>query len=82
MPARGRIALDFPAERSVAVGELRLISPRIAEAYAGKQQKAITRDINELVEMGLLSRVGQRGRLLRVNREIIRAFLPVRAATE
>lgn len=43
---------------------------------AGKTRKALTGDINELVEMGLLHK-DRRG--VRACREIIRAFPPVKA---
>jgi Fic family protein len=55
--------------------QIRHISPRIAELYANKTDKAIRRDINVLIEMDLLKREpkGYRARW-----EKLRAFLPER----
>ncbi|MDQ7908681.1 Fic family protein [Phytohabitans sp. ZYX-F-186] len=81
-PAKRRqkhLVLDFPPDKQIALNEVRHISPRLAEEYAGKQQKTVSRDINELTSMGLIRRVGSRGRFVRVNRAIISAFLPIRA---
>ena len=43
---------DEPAPRR----DLRLLTPRLAAAYAGKTDKTITRDLNALSEMGLITR--------------------------
>lgn len=58
---------------------LRQVSPRIAEAYAGKTDKAVARDLNALIKMGLVrrSRTG-----VVANRSVVRAFLPFRAPTD
>ena len=62
----------------VSHSESRRISPRIAEAYATKTGKTITRDLNVLREMELIRYVG--GRRYQANRVIIiRAFLPPQA---
>lgn len=54
------------------------ISPRIAMAYARKATKTLSRDLNALVEMGLVTKDanGHRAR-----RELILAFLPPKADT-
>ena len=52
------------------------LSPRIAGEYARKTSKALSRDINELIKMGLVQRDG---RGVRACRELILAFLPVKA---
>lgn len=51
------------------------VSPRIAELYAGKTERAIRRDVNDLLKMDLLKR-SPKG--FEVNRQKIRAFLPAR----
>lgn len=74
------LVLDLPKNDAVPVNSIRHVSPRIAEEYAGKGQKTVSRDLNELAAMGLIRRVGKGGRLVVANRATIRAFLPVRAA--
>lgn len=78
-PARRRqkhLALDLPSNGPTPRSELRRVSARIAEEYAGKGTKTITRDINAVREMGLIdvSRAG-----VKPNRSLVLAFLPVRA---
>jgi Fic family protein len=55
------------------------LTTRLAKAYAGKTSKTVQRDLNALVEMGLIARDGRR---VRARREIILAFLPLRRRTE
>jgi Fic family protein len=57
----------------VPISKIRYITPRIAEAYANKTDKTIKRDINALVEMGLVERTPKG---VRAKPEIMRAFLP------
>ncbi len=58
---------DGPVRRR----DIRLLSPRLAEAYSGKTDKTITRDLNALSEMGLITRTKQS---ISANKEIMRAF--------
>ena len=55
--------------------KIRRLTPQLAELYAGKHQKTVTRDLNALEEMGLVKKeeLGYRAK-----REVILAFLPVR----
>ena len=39
--------------------EIRLLTPQLAEAYAGKTSKTVTRDINRLIAVGLIERTPQ-----------------------
>jgi Fic family protein len=55
------------------------LTTRLAKAYAGKTSKTVQRDLNALVEMGLIARDGRR---VRARREVILAFLPLRRRTE
>ena len=57
---RRHLVLDL-SERDGLVrrGDVRLLTPRLAEAYAGKTEKTITRDLNELSGMGLIVRTRQ-----------------------
>jgi Fic family protein len=63
------------AESPVLPSKIRTIDGHIEAAYAGKTGRAISRDLNALVKMGLLARdsTGYRAR-----REVIEAFLPIR----
>jgi Fic family protein len=55
--------------------ELRSMSPELADAYAGKTQRTMSRDLNILKDMELIER--KRG-AVRARREVILAFLPWR----
>jgi Fic family protein len=57
------------------ISKLPEISTRLAAAYAGKTQKTLSRDVNQLEAMGLLEK-SSRG--VRAKREIILSFLPAR----
>jgi hypothetical protein len=59
-----------------AISEL---SPRLAREYANRTPKTLSRDLNAVVEMGL---VQQEGRRVRANKRMILAFLPARALVE
>jgi hypothetical protein len=73
---RKHLVLDMPVE-PVSRNETRRISPRMAEAYANKTGKTISRDLNALRRMGLIRDLGSRR--YQANRVIIRAFLPPQA---
>jgi Fic family protein len=60
----------------VSISQLQELSPRIAREYALKTEKSLSRDINELIKMGLVQRDG---RGVRACRELILGFLPVKA---
>jgi len=60
---------------SIEVGKVAELTPRLAKAYAGKTAKTLQRDLNALVEMGLIVRDGRK---VRARREVILAFLPLR----
>jgi hypothetical protein len=60
-------------DEPVPTSRVRHISPRIAEAYAGKTDKTVIRDINHLITMGLVERT-RKG--IRAKPEIMFAFLP------
>ncbi|MEM7533040.1 MAG: Fic family protein [Chloroflexota bacterium] len=71
---RRRLVLDLTEQDGpVPITELRYISPRIAEAYAGKTDKTIQRDVNTLVQMNLIRRTGKG---IQVRQELMYAFLP------
>ena len=69
---RRHLALDL-SERDEPVRrrDVRLLTPRLAEAYSGKTDKTITRDLNVLDEMGLITRTRQ---TILANTDIMQAF--------
>ena len=71
---RRHLLLDLTAASApVGLGNVRHISPRMAEAYAGKNDKTIQRDLNELERMDLIERLPSG---IQVRQERLRAFLP------
>ncbi len=69
---RRELALALPFE-PVPRGELTLLTPSLAAAYAGKGQKTISRDVNALRELDLIE-VDRTN--IRARREIMLGFLP------
>ena len=70
---RRQLAVDLTeAPEPVPIVHLRYISPRIAEAYAGKTDRTIRRDVNALERMGLIRRSDEG---VEINRERMMAFL-------
>lgn len=57
----------------VQAGEIELLSPLVAKAYARKTKKTLTRDLNALAKLGLLEIEHE---MVRARTEIILAFLP------
>lgn len=57
------------------IGDIPQLTPRLARAFAGKTSKTVQRDINALIEMGLVKRDGRK---IRACQEVILAFLPLR----
>lgn len=72
-----RLALDlsFSTDESIRISKIPEISTRMATAYAKKTRKTMVRDINKLIDMGLMERTKEG---VRAKREIILAFLPAR----
>jgi Fic family protein len=58
---------------------LRNLSPRVAQEYAGRTDRTLTRDLHALREMGLIERVD--GGYV-VNRDPVLAFLPIRISRD
>jgi hypothetical protein len=74
--ARRQLALVLALgekHKFVPRAELRGISPKVAELYAGKTPKTISRDLNSLRKRKLIT-VEAHG--VRANKELILAFLP------
>ncbi|MGH3997250.1 MAG: hypothetical protein ACRDTJ_07285 [Pseudonocardiaceae bacterium] len=64
----------MPVDRGVRRAEIRRLTPELAEMYAGKTEKTLTRDVNRLQELGLLRR---RGNLVYSCIDQMDAFLPI-----
>lgn len=75
---RAMLVRDLPPDPPTRRAEITYVSPRVAEAYAGKTSKTVARDLNRLLEMGLIRRVGDRGYVS--NLSLLRKLLPRRAA--
>ena len=78
---RRLLALELPKADKCRVlpARLRRLTPEIAERYANKTDKTLSRDINELLEMKLIRRVGKE---VEVNGEILTQLLPQRSADD
>jgi len=77
---RKNLLLDLSWHKEpVKVAELALLSPRVARAYAAKNARTLARDVSKLVEMDLVV-IEPSG--VRPRKEVIRAFLPVKAEAQ
>lgn len=68
------VVLSLPLDRGVRTSEIRKLTPDLAEMYAGKTEKTLTRDINQLRELGLIRR---RGTAIHSRIDLMDAFLPL-----
>jgi Fic family protein len=78
---RRLLALELPkAEKcKVLISQLRRLTPEIAELYANKTIKTLNRDVNELLKMDLIQRVGKE---VVANGAILTQLLPGRRALD
>ncbi len=72
---RRLVALELPRSCTVEISKLRRLTAEIAELYAGRTSKTVSRDINELIRMQLVLR---RGKMIEPNAAILSQFLPNR----
>ena len=70
---RKHLVLDMPDKVWVPRNEVTQISPRVAQEFARKSEKTVSRDLEALVESGLLQR---KDGSYQAARETILAFLP------
>ena len=71
---RRHLVLDLSGRSDIVPrSELRTLTPRLAAAYADKTSKTLTRDLNVLQDMGLITRSSEG---IVANKEMILAFLP------
>ena len=69
---RRQLVLDLSArDKPVRRRDIRLLTPRLAAAYSGKTEKTITRDLNTLSEMNLITRTRQG---IAARKEMMQAF--------
>ena len=75
------LALDLSRqdEERVSLSKLPEITPRMTKAYSKRTRRTLLRDVNSLVEMGLID-VNSDG--VRARKELILAFLPTTAKDE
>lgn len=70
---RRQLVVDLSEETEpVPIVQLRYVSPKIAEAYAGKTDRTIRRDLNALERMNLIRRSFEG---VEIKRELMSAFL-------
>lgn len=73
-----RLVLDLSdARKTLARSQIRELTPRLAAAYASKTDKTLSRDLNALLSMKLIT---QDRDGYKANREMILAFLPRKTA--
>jgi Fic family protein len=53
---RRELMLSIPIDRELSLPEMALTSPQVARSYAGLSDRTLLRDVQVLVEMGLLER--------------------------
>ena len=69
---RRHLVLDLSGQdEPVLRRDIRHLTPRLAEAYSGKTDKTITRDLNALKRIGLITRTGQ---TISANKKLMHAF--------
>lgn len=76
-PAQKRqrtLVLALPEKRGVRRSQIRRLTPELAELYAGKTDKTVTRDLNKLRELDLV-RVSQEQWSAKI--DLMDAFLPI-----
>jgi len=80
---RTRLVLDLSRVTEdngwVPISKIPTLTPKLAQAYAGKTTKTLTRDLNAVARMAIIQ---QGHRSVRTNKHLIRAWLPARASKE
>jgi hypothetical protein len=78
---RRHLILDLSGQlEPLPLAQLSQVTPRVAAAYARKTGKTLSRDLNALMETGLLQKT-EDGKY-RAKKELILAFLPPRTRTQ
>ncbi|MGQ0778249.1 MAG: Fic family protein [Pseudonocardiales bacterium] len=68
------VVLNLPIDHGVRRADIRRLTAELAEMYAGKTDKTLTRDVNKLQELGLIRR---QGNLWWSRVDLMDAFLPI-----
>jgi Fic family protein len=71
---RRDLVLSMPTESPTPAARLRLLTTELAVAYAGKGPKTLSRDVNRLKDLGLITGHGRAG--YQPNIAIMDSFLP------
>ncbi len=71
------LAMGLNDRRFFSSAQIRLLTPELAQMYAHKTAKTVSRDLNKLRELKLIQRT-KRGHLVRANTDLLRSFLPKR----
>lgn len=63
----------------IPINDLRHLTPQLAEKYAGKHPRTMSRDLNVLEDLNLIQRIKEKGQQITVrpNTGLLVAFLPV-----
>jgi Fic family protein len=69
------LTLGMRPWRLISVANIPTLDAEIAKSYASKSSKMVSRDLNELEQMGLLVR---KGTAVRAKREVLQSLLPKR----
>jgi Fic family protein len=67
------LVLALPSDKFVPRAKLSILTPELAEAYATKKTKTVTRDLNALERLELIER---RPQGIRARREVMMSFMP------
>lgn len=67
------LVLSLPHDDFVRRARLTTLTPQMAEAYAGKKSKTVTRDLNALEKLNLIERTTNG---IRARQEVMLSFLP------
>ncbi|MGR6968997.1 DeoR family transcriptional regulator [Streptomyces cynarae] len=74
---RKLVALSLQPSKWTSSTEIRHLTPEIAKAYAGLTAKTVSRDLNALENLGLITRT-RTGVAPAI--ELLRSFIPLRAS--
>ena len=54
------LALEFPVDRGLSLSEVSLLTVQLARIYANVSEKTIQRDIEKLIELELVVKIGEK----------------------
>lgn len=70
---RRTLMLEIPLETEVSIEDISLLTPKIAKVYADKSNRTILRDLNELMELELIIKIGKK---YKANIGLLKGYLP------